>query len=291
VAQPESRDVTRLLESWSDGDKAAFGELVPIVYRELRGLAASYIRRERTDHTLQPTALVHEAYLRLVDQTQVHSPTRAQFFAVAANLMRQILVNHAERHRAVKRGRGNKVALEDGAAAVAPRGVDLIALDQALDKLAQLDPRQGRIVELRFFGGLTEEEIVPPRYSVTPPQHRLGVRRSVDTATRRSPRMHSFAMHLEFHQSSDGFKRQRAHSGSQRVSASGTAPRETGQLAAGCRFSVAAEVGTAGLTGSFDLLVSPHIRLGSLDVLPGAFHLALVTFGESLIHTLSLHLR
>ena len=159
MGQAESRNVTRLLESWSDGDKAALGELVPIVYRELRGIAASYIRRERPDHTLQPTALVHEAYLRLVDQTHARSPTRAHFFAVAANLMRQILVNHAERHRAAKRGGGNKVPLQDGAAVMTPPPVDFIALDQALNKLTQLDPRQGRIVELRFFGGLTEDEI------------------------------------------------------------------------------------------------------------------------------------
>jgi RNA polymerase sigma factor (TIGR02999 family) len=159
MAQPEPGDVTRLLQSWSGGDKEALGELVPFVYRELRGLAAAYIRRERKDHTLQATALVHEAYLRLVDQTQVESPSRAQFFAIAANLMRQILVNHAKHHRAAKRGGGNKVALDEGAAVVQQRGVDLIALDSALDKLAQLDPRQGRIVELRFFGGLTEEEI------------------------------------------------------------------------------------------------------------------------------------
>jgi RNA polymerase sigma factor (TIGR02999 family) len=132
---------------------------VPFVYRELRGLAAAYIRRERKDHTLQATALVHEAYLRLVDQTQVESPSRAQFFAIAANLMRQILVNHAKRHQAAKRGSGNKVALDENVAVVQQRGVDLIALDSALDKLAQLDPRQSRIVELRFFGGLTEEEI------------------------------------------------------------------------------------------------------------------------------------
>jgi RNA polymerase sigma factor (TIGR02999 family) len=132
---------------------------LPLVYRELRGLAAAYIRRERKDHTLQATALVHEAYLRLVDQTQVASPSRAQFFAIAANLMRQILVNHAKQHRAAKRGGGNKVELEEGATVVQQRGVDMIALDEALDKLAQLDPRQGRIVELRFFGGLTEEEI------------------------------------------------------------------------------------------------------------------------------------
>jgi RNA polymerase sigma factor (TIGR02999 family) len=159
MAQPEPGDVTRLLVSWSGGDKKALGELVPFVYRELRGLAAAYIRRERRDHTLQPTALVHEAYLRLVDQTHVENPSRAQFFAIAANLMRQILVHHAKRHRAAKRGGGNKVALDEAAGVVQQRGVDLLALDEALDRLAQLDPRQSRIVELRFFGGLTEEEI------------------------------------------------------------------------------------------------------------------------------------
>jgi RNA polymerase sigma factor (TIGR02999 family) len=159
MAQPEPGDVTRLLQSWSGGDQKALGELVPLVYRELRGLAAAYIRRERRDHTLQPTALVHEAYLRLADQMHVQSPSRAQFFAIAANLMRQILVNHARHHRAAKRGGGKKVPLEEGAAMVQQRGVDLIALDSALEKLAQLDPRQSRIVELRFFGGLTEEEI------------------------------------------------------------------------------------------------------------------------------------
>jgi RNA polymerase sigma factor (TIGR02999 family) len=133
--------------------------MLPLLYRELRSLAASYIRRERKDHTLQATALVHEAYLRMVDQTQVQSQSRTQFFAIAANLMRQILVHHARRHRAVKRGGGNKVQLNDTVAAVEQPGSDLIALDQALDRLAELDPRQARIVELRFFGGLTEEEI------------------------------------------------------------------------------------------------------------------------------------
>jgi RNA polymerase sigma factor (TIGR02999 family) len=159
MAQPETGEVTRLLQSWSGGDKQALGELVPFVYRELRGLAAAYIRRERRDHTLQPTVLVHEAYLRLVDQTQVQSPSRAQFFAIAANLMRQILVNHARQHHAVKRGGGNKVALEEGMGVVQPREIHLLALDEALDSLARLDPRQSRIVELRFFGGLTEQEI------------------------------------------------------------------------------------------------------------------------------------
>src|SRR5882724_6512376 len=160
MTAPDAGDVTRLLQSWSAGDKKALDELVPHVYRELRALAAAYIRRERKDHTLQATALVHEAWIQLVDQTQVQSPSRAQFFAIAANLMRQILVNHAKHHRAAKRGGGNKVELdENNAGAVQQRGVDLIALDEALEKLTELDPRQGRIVELRFFGGLTEDEI------------------------------------------------------------------------------------------------------------------------------------
>ena len=156
---PEAGDITRLLQAWSAGDKQALDDLLPLLYRELRSLAASYIRRERKDHTLQATALVHEAYLRMVDQIQVQSQSRTQFFAIAANLMRQILVHHARRHRAVKRGGGNKVQLNDTVAAVEQPGGDLIALDQALDRLAELDPRQARIVELRFFGGLTEEEI------------------------------------------------------------------------------------------------------------------------------------
>jgi RNA polymerase sigma factor (TIGR02999 family) len=159
MGQPEPGDVTRLLQSWSGGDKKALDELTPLIYSKLRSLAAAYFRRERSDHTLQPTALVHEAYLRLIDQTRVESRSRAHFFAFAANLMRQILVNHALQHRAAKRGGGNKVALEEGSGLVLPREIDVIALDQALDSLARLDPRQSRIVELRFFGGLTEEEI------------------------------------------------------------------------------------------------------------------------------------
>src|SRR5262249_29184311 len=116
MGKPHPGEVTRLLQSWSGGDKEALGKLVPFVYRELRGLAAAYIRRERRDHTLQATALVHEAYLRLVDQSQMECRSRAEFFAIAANLMRQILVNHAKRHRAAKRGAGNKVALDEAAA-------------------------------------------------------------------------------------------------------------------------------------------------------------------------------
>ena len=152
-------EVSQLLGKIKAGDRSAEDRLFALLYADLRRMAAYQLRRERSDHTLQPTALVHEAYLRLVDQTQVESPSRAQFFGIAANLMRQILVNHAKHHRAAKRGGGNKVPLDEGAAVVQPRGVDLVALDVALDKLAQLDPRQGRIVELRFFGGLTEDEI------------------------------------------------------------------------------------------------------------------------------------
>ena len=159
MSRPEPGDVTRLLQSWSCGEKKALNELVPIIHGELRGLAAACLRRERRDHTLQPTALVHEAYLRLVDQTHVHCQNRAQFFAIAANLMRQILVDHARRHLAAKRGGGNKAAIEEAAGVAEPQEVDFVALDEALGDLARLDPRQSRIVELRFFGGLTEEEI------------------------------------------------------------------------------------------------------------------------------------
>ena len=159
MSKPEPGDVTRLLQSWSCGEKQALNELVPIIHGELRALAAACLRRERRDHTLQPTALVHEAYLRLVDQTQVQCQNRAQFFAIAANLMRQILVDHARRHLAAKRGGGNKAAIEEAAGVALRQEGDLVALDGALGDLARLDPRQGRIVELRFFGGLTEDEI------------------------------------------------------------------------------------------------------------------------------------
>jgi RNA polymerase sigma factor (TIGR02999 family) len=122
-------------------------------------LAASYLRRERPGHTLQTGALVHEAYLKLVDQASVQARCRAEFYGIAANLIRQILIKHARRRRAAKRGGGSNLSLEEACLTVAEPGLDLLALDQALDKLSQLDPRQGRIVELRFFGGLTEEEI------------------------------------------------------------------------------------------------------------------------------------
>ena len=160
MANSDTGEVTHLLVSWSEGDQCALDKLVPVVYRELRRMAAGYLRRERDGHTLQPTALVHDAYLRLIDQKIADCRTRAQFFAIAANLMRQILVDHAKRHRALKRGGDNKVALEEACGAVQRQPqVDLVALNEALEKLAQVDPRQSRVVELRFFGGLTEQEI------------------------------------------------------------------------------------------------------------------------------------
>jgi RNA polymerase sigma factor (TIGR02999 family) len=155
----EPLEVTRLLEAWGQGDRSALDELTPILYRELRRLAASYLRRERSDHTLQPTGLVHEAYVRLADQKRTGSRNRVQFLAVAANLMREILVNHAERHGAAKRGGGNNVPLEEDAAVLLPAGVDVLDLNTALEKLAQVDRRKSQVVELRFFGGLTEDDI------------------------------------------------------------------------------------------------------------------------------------
>jgi RNA polymerase sigma factor (TIGR02999 family) len=159
MALPDPGNVTRLLNAWSCGEKGAFEELVPFVYRELRKLAASHLRRERPDHTLQPTALVHEAYLRLIQQDHIDIASRAHFFAIASHLIREILVNHALRRKAAKRGHGNKVALDQAEMPAPEPEVDLLALNQALEKLAALDPRQCRIVEMRFFGGLTENEI------------------------------------------------------------------------------------------------------------------------------------
>ncbi len=157
---PSPSDVTQLLLDWSRGDRTALDRLMPLVYTELRALADRSLRHERTGHTLQGTALVHEAYLKLVDQRQVRWQDRAHFFAVAAQLMRRILVDHARRHGAAKRGSGRPaLALgeADAAAGEVPL-IDLLALDRALDRLAAFDERQARIVELRFFGGLTIEE-------------------------------------------------------------------------------------------------------------------------------------
>src|SRR5215471_20812265 len=152
-------EITRILNKWGGGDSGALDDLMPLVYSELRRLAAACLRRERRNHTLQPTALVHEAYLRLVGQTDVQCHNRAQFFAIAANVMRQILVDHARHRLAAKRGGGNNVALDEAAAVAQEQQVAVVALDEALSKLARLDPRQSRVVEMRFFGGLTEGEI------------------------------------------------------------------------------------------------------------------------------------
>ena len=159
MGQSGPGDVTRLLESWSAGDKNALNKLIPLVYRELRRLAAGSLRRERANHTLQPTALVHEAYLRLAGHAPLRIQNRTHFLAIAANLMRQILVNHAKKHQAMRRNGGQRVALVDRANLTQMAGVDLIALDESMEKLARLDPRQAQIVDLRFFGGLTEDEI------------------------------------------------------------------------------------------------------------------------------------
>lgn len=151
---------TRLLLDFGRGDSAASAHLISLVYDELRGLARGYLRRERPDHPLQATALVHEAYLRLVDQTVTTWQNRAHFLAVAAQVMRRILVDHARRHRREKRG-GDWERIEfneEEIASTSPRTLDLIALDDALQHLAKFDPRQSQVVELRFFGGLTNEE-------------------------------------------------------------------------------------------------------------------------------------
>jgi RNA polymerase sigma factor (TIGR02999 family) len=151
--------VTQLLVAWSDGDEAALDHLAPLVHRELHRLAAAYMAGERPGHVLQATALVNEAYLRLIDWKQVRWQNRAHFFAVAARLMRHVLVDAARRQRRAKRGgREMQVSLSDAADAPAAQSADLAALDDALKTLATLDERQSRVVELRFFGGLTHEE-------------------------------------------------------------------------------------------------------------------------------------
>jgi RNA polymerase sigma factor (TIGR02999 family) len=152
-------DVTRLLLAWSGGDAGALERLLPLVYEELRHRAEAQMRRERPEHTLQPTALVHEAYLKLVDQQGVRWNDRTHFFAVAARAMRQVLVDHARRRRTAKHGGGEvRLSLEDAALATPAKSLDLLALDDALVRLAALDDRQSRLVELRVFGGLTIEE-------------------------------------------------------------------------------------------------------------------------------------
>jgi RNA polymerase sigma factor (TIGR02999 family) len=153
-------DVTRLLQDWSQGDPSALERLIPLVFEDLRQIAGRMFQRESDGHTLQPTALVNEVYLRLTDQRKIHWQNREQFFGVAALMMRRILVDYAKARQAAKRGSGAAmVPLDETIAVPDLRSVDVVALDEALSQLAEIDPRQGRIVEMRFFMGLSHEEI------------------------------------------------------------------------------------------------------------------------------------
>jgi RNA polymerase sigma factor (TIGR02999 family) len=159
-SRPPTADITQLLLAWTDGRRDALDELLPLVYHELHRIAARYLRRESGDHTLQPTALVNEAYLRLIDQRRVRWRNRAHFYGVAAEIMRRILVDHARGQRAAKRGGGGeRLPLADAEAEAAGSDVDIVALDEALRRLAAFDAQQARIVELRYFGGLTIDEV------------------------------------------------------------------------------------------------------------------------------------
>jgi RNA polymerase sigma factor (TIGR02999 family) len=155
----ESQEVTMLLSALTKGDPNAASKLMPLIYDELRRLAGSYMRREREDHTLQATALVHEAYLKLVEQRSVNWQNRAHFFGVAAQLMRRILVDHARGHLRQKRGGENqKVSLDEALVFAETQADELVAVDDSLNQLAKIDPRQARVVELRFFAGLNVDE-------------------------------------------------------------------------------------------------------------------------------------
>jgi RNA polymerase sigma factor (TIGR02999 family) len=167
-----SIEVTQLLAAWSDGDQSALDKLLPLVGDELHRLAHRYMSREREDHTLQTTALVNEAYLKLVDQRVVHWQNRAHFFGISAQIMRRILIDHARKHLGPRRGGGNTISLEEAAVVSDERAAELVALDDALTSLSKVDERKGRVVELRYFGGLSVEESAEV----------LGV--SVDTITR-----------------------------------------------------------------------------------------------------------
>ena len=154
-----SSEVTQLLAAWSDGDHSALDKLLPLVEDELHRLAHRYMSRERQDHTLQTTALVNEAYLKLIDQRVVHWQNRAHFFGIAAQIMRRILIDHARKHLGARRGGGQTISLDDVAVVSDERAAELVALDDALTSLAKVDERKGRVVELRYFGGLSVEEI------------------------------------------------------------------------------------------------------------------------------------
>ena len=153
-------EVTRILNDWKGGDREAAERLMPFVYDELRRLARSFLARERAAHTLQPTALVHEAYLRLVDQTRVNWQNRAHFYGVAASMMRRVLIDHARAHATEKRGGSAiRLSIDDVQIPLEQRAAGLLALDEALEKLARMDERKCKVVEMRFFAGLSDEEI------------------------------------------------------------------------------------------------------------------------------------
>jgi RNA polymerase sigma-70 factor (ECF subfamily) len=153
-----SQGVTELLVAWAEGDRSALEMLLPLVTDELHHLAHRYMRREREGHTLQTTALVNEAYLKLIDQKQVHWRNRAHFFGIAAQIMRRILIDHARKHLGAQRGGGKTISLDEVAVVSDERAAELVALDDALTSLAKVDERKGRVVELRYFGGLSVQE-------------------------------------------------------------------------------------------------------------------------------------
>jgi RNA polymerase sigma factor (TIGR02999 family) len=160
LTQPRQHEITQLLAEWSDGNQSALDELYPLVYNELHRLARRYMSRERKGHTLQTTALINEAYVRLVDQKNVHWANRSHFFAISAQIMRRILIDHARRHAYAKRGGGaQQVSLEEVAAVTPDPGKELVRLDEALKSLAEMDPRRSQVVEMRYFGGLNNDEI------------------------------------------------------------------------------------------------------------------------------------
>jgi RNA polymerase sigma factor (TIGR02999 family) len=160
LTQPRQHEITQLLAKWSDGNQSALDELYPLVYDELHRLARRYMSRERRGHTLQTTALINEAYVRLVDQKNVHWANRSHFYAISAQIMRRILIDHARRHAYAKRGGGaQQVSLEEVAAVTPDPGLELVRLDEALKSLAEMDPRRSQVVEMRYFGGLNNEEI------------------------------------------------------------------------------------------------------------------------------------
>ena len=157
---PRQHEITELLAEWRDGNQSALDELYPLVYNELHRLARRYMSRERKGHTLQTTALINEAYVRLVDQKNVQWANRSHFFAISAQIMRRILIDHARRHAYAKRGGGaQQVSLEEAATVAPDLGLELIRLDEALKTLAEMDPRRSQVVEMRYFGGLNNEEI------------------------------------------------------------------------------------------------------------------------------------